>query len=230
MKTKLLRIFAVALACGSFFILPVRAANAPDEPKTLMTERGKLIYADELKQWPEKDWKALKGAWEIAEGALKGAEKPEDNHGAVIRHDLKFHDAVIQFSVKLDGAKSTSFSINASKGHLCRVIVKPGGFTVMKDSADHGATDKAVTFQNVSAPLKPGEWHTIVIEIFGKEMLASLDGTKTGYGENEAISKEKANIGLTVSGQTASFKNLRVWEATANKDWAATKAKLADFK
>jgi Domain of Unknown Function (DUF1080) len=227
MKTKLPLIFAAALACGLFFTLPLRAADAPDEPKTLMTERGKLIFSDELKEWPDKQWTAAKGAWEIAGGALKGAEKPEDKHGAVARHQVKFTDAVLQFSVRLDGAKTTSFSINTAKGHLCRVIVKPGGFTVMKDSADHGEPDKAITFQNVETPIKPGEWHTFVVEILGKEMLASLDGGKTGYGTHDVLSSEKANIGLTVSGQSASFKNVRVWEAIANKDWAANKAKLS---
>jgi hypothetical protein len=41
------------------------------------------------------------------------------------------------------------------------------------------------------------------------------------------IGHEKANFGFTINGQSVSFKNLRVWEATPNKSWAETKAKLA---
>ena len=66
-----------------------------------------------------------------------------------------------------------------------------------------------------------------LVEILGQEMLASIDGDKIGFGANELIGTEKANFGLVVSGQTASFKNLRVWEALPNKNWSETKAKLA---
>ena len=37
---------------------------------------------------------------------------------------------------------------------------------------------------------------------------------------------KKANLGLTVAGEWAVFKNLRVWEASPGKDWEANKAKL----
>jgi hypothetical protein len=107
------------------------------------------------------------------------------------------------------------------------VLIRPNGFTVQKDDHDHDGPDKAVVFKTIATPIKEGEWHTVVVEILGEEMLASIDGDKVGFGAHELIGTPKANFGLTVNGQKVSFKNLRVWEALPNKNWAETKAKLA---
>lgn len=215
-----------ALAAGSFG-LAVRAADAPAEPKTLLAERGKLLLSDDLNAAPSKEWRVAKGKWEAVDGAWHGEELPSDMHPGVVRHQLKFQNAIFQYSFKLDGAKQTTLSINDAKEHVCRVLLRPNGFTVQKDDHDHEGPDKAVVFKSVTTPIKPGEWHTVVVEILGNEMLASLDGDKVGFGSHELIGTEKANFGLTINGASASFKNLRVWEALPNSNWAETKAKLA---
>jgi hypothetical protein len=219
--------FCAALAAGSLGVTAV-AADAPSEPKTLLAERGKLLLSDDLNAEPSKEWHVAKGKWEAVDGAWHAEELPADMHPGVIRHQMKFQDAIFQFSFKLDGAKQITLSINDEKEHLCRVLIRPNGFTVQKDSHDHGVADKTVVFKNITTPINSGEWHTIVVEILGQEMLASLDGDKTGFGAHELIGTPKANFGLTINGQSASFKNLRVWEATPNKNWAETKSKLAE--
>lgn len=208
--------------------LSIAGANAADsQPKTLLAERGKMLYSDDLKTAPDgKEWKAAKGKWEVADGALKGAEIPEDKHGAVTRHPLAFKDAVIQFEIKLDGAKGTSLSINDAKEHVARVSIAPTGFTVQKDDHDHDGPDAAAIFGRRAVKFAPGEWHTVVVEFVGDTMLASVDGANPTFGSNELLATQKANLGFTVAGQTASFRNLRVWEATANKDWEKTKATI----
>ena len=216
----------IAAAAASFGVTAL-AGDASNEPKTLLAERGTLLLSDDLNAAPAKEWHVAKGKWEAVDGALQGQEVPSDMHPAVVRRALKFQNAIFQFSFKLDGGKQAALSINDEKEHVCRVMIRPQGFIVQKDSHDHGVSDKAVVFKNVSTPIKAGEWHTLVVEILGQEMVASIDGDKVGFGANELIGTEKANFGLVVTGQTASFKNLRVWEATPNKNWAETKAKLA---
>src|SRR5947209_18330318 len=93
------------------------AADAGAEPKTIMTERGKLLFADDFSQAPGKEWKAAKGKWEVVDGAVRGSELKSDNHGAATRHALPVKDVVIQYSFKLDGARGTRLSINDPKGH-----------------------------------------------------------------------------------------------------------------
>jgi hypothetical protein len=227
MITRRSSLFLILTAAAASFGVSAFAADASNEPKTLLAERGNLLFSDDLNATPAQEWHVAKGKWEAVDGTLQGQEVPADMHPAVIRHQLKFQNAVFQYSFKLDGAKQMALSINDDKEHVCRVMVRPDGFVVQKDSHDHNVSDKAVVFGKVSTPIKAGEWHTLVVEILGQEMLASIDGDKVGFGEHELIGTQKANFGFVVTGQTASFKNLRVWEAVPNKNWAENKARLA---
>lgn len=213
------------------FLLPALVvlglgASPSDEPPTLMTERGKPLFSDPLNTAPGKAWNIGKGKWEAADGALVGSEVKSDMHGAVMRHAQKFRDGIIQYSFKLDGARTTTLSLNTARAHLCRVVITPAGFRVQKDDSDHKGPDKAIVFQAVKTRITPGEWHTIVVELRGSEMLASLDGKHVAFGANDALDVEKFNLGLTVAGESAAFKNLSVWEALPNSGWEKTKAKL----
>lgn len=219
------------LAAGLVLVsLNVQAADPKADPATLMAERGKVLFQEDFARPLSPEWRSAKGKWEIADGALRGAERKVDMHGAVTRHALPYRNVVIQYSFKLDGTRQTSLSINDAKGHCCRVVINPTGFTVQKDSHDKNVTDKAAVLQRVETPIKPGEWHTVVVELLGKEMLARVDGGPVAYGANDTIDVDKANFGLTVAGEAASFKNLRVWEALPSKTWESTRAKLLPTK
>ncbi len=219
--------FVVTAALLSGIAFAAQAADPAADIKPRMTERGKLLFSDDLDKPFSKEWTVAKGKWEIVDGAMRGCELKGDMHGAVSRHPVSFQNAIIQFAFKIDGARVTTLSINGAKGHVCRVLLRPNGFTVQKDDQDgKNGPDKAAQLGTCEIPIKAGEWHTILLEVHGKEMLATLDGKHTAYGEHEAIDKPKTNIGLTVGGESVSFKNLRVWEATPSKEWEKEKAKL----
>jgi hypothetical protein len=219
------RLLALAFPLAAVAI--VRAADPPPAPATLMAAPGKLLVSDDLAALA-KPWAAGKGKWTPADGGgLRGAEVAADKHGAVMRRPVPFKDAVIQYSFRLDGAKQTSLSINMAKGHLCRVLVNKDGLTVRKDDADHEGPDKAATLDTKKLTVEPGTWHTLVVELVGKEMVATLDGKHTAFGGHDALAADKANVGLTVAGESAAFKDFRVWDATPKTDWDATRAKLS---
>jgi hypothetical protein len=203
-----------------FLPLNGRAAESP----TFLAQRGALVYSDDFSG--TSAWTQPKGKWEVAGGVLRGEERAEDKHGAVSRHKVAMKDAVVQVGVKLEGAKTATLSINDAKGHLCRLLIRPNGFTVQKDDHDHEGPDKAVVFQTVETPVESGTWHTFCLEMVDNELVGSMDGKQIGFGEHDAIRTPKSDLGLTVSGQGASFKELRIWEATKNSAWEATKAKL----
>lgn len=202
--------------------------TANSAPQTVMLTTGKVLLDDPLNAALGKDWKVGKGKWEAVDGAIRGAERKDDMHGAVARRNIAVKDAVICFSFKLDGAKQISLSLNASKGHVSRVRITPKSVVVQKDDQDgKNGPDTAAVLDTVSVDLKPGEWHALVVELRGGDILATLDGKHTAFGTHDAIAKEKANLGLTVAGETASFKGLKVYEATGTKDnWDATREKL----
>ncbi|MDA1052862.1 MAG: hypothetical protein O3C40_20610 [Planctomycetota bacterium] len=215
---------------GLYFTVLVSMSAAAEPTKvdaeTLMCERGKLLLSDDFDEPLGKAWRALKGKWEVAGEAIQGSELKADMHGAVIRANLPLHNAVIQYSFMLEGAKTTTFSINDAKGHNSRVVINAAGFTARKDDHDHAGPDEAAVLRAVKTPIRDGEWHTLVIEINGPDFLARLDGKQVAYGSHDAIDVDKTNIGLTVGGESVSFKQLRIWEATPKSTWPATKAKL----
>ena len=220
-------------SCVLAFAITVRGAD----PETLLAQRGKLLVSEDFakviepakvekgKPWTA-GWRLRPGKWEFVDGVMKGTELAADQHGAVARFPLKFQNAVIQYEVRLDGCRMTTLSINDAKEHVCRVLINPTGFTAQKDDHDHEGPDKAQVFGKSAAPIANGVWKTVILEIVGDEMVAHIDG-KAIAGSHELIGTDKANFGFTVAGDGASFRNLRVWEATPNPDWAKSKAKLS---
>jgi hypothetical protein len=209
-------------------VLPLASLTAQERPagNTLMTEPGKLLHREDLSQTAGKGWTKNKGKWEIVDSGLRGAELPSDMHGAVMRLALPFTAAVIQYEFKLGGARTTTLSINAVKGHLCRVVINADGFHVQKDKSKTVDGDKPAVLDRCKVAIAPGAWHTLSVELRGKEMLAALDGKHIAFGAHDGIDAPKANIGLTVAGESVSFRNLTIWEADANPSWDATRSRL----
>src|SRR5207302_1586359 len=85
-----------------------------EDPKTTMTKLGKLVLQDDFTASTDAGWKKAKGKWEIESGFLRAAELKSDMHGAAMRLTpaTPLERAVFQYSLKFDGAKQTSLSLN----------------------------------------------------------------------------------------------------------------------
>src|SRR2546421_11010884 len=111
-------------SCALLFCCTVSAAELPPDSKPLLTKPGKLLFSEDLKQVPHErdkqnkvrrgEWQSGKGKWEIKDGVLVGAEKPEDNHGAMLtKAGVAFHNAAVQIWFRLDGAKRITLDANS---------------------------------------------------------------------------------------------------------------------
>ena len=209
--------------------VPLQAGGPKDAPVTWMLTPGKTLVSDDLSQPFGKGWIDGKGKWEVVDGAMRGAELKSDEHGAVKRRLVKFDSAVIAFAFKLEGAKTISVSLNANKGHLCRVQITPTGLTAIRDK-DKKTGEKRVVLDSCKVTVASNEWHTMVVEIHGKELLVRMDNKHVAYGEHKEIAAAKANVGLTVAGESASFKNFRVYDGTPASGWESQKAKLLEAR
>jgi hypothetical protein len=198
-------------------------ALAGDAP--LLAIPGKVVFESKLDTALESPWKAVKGGWELKEGAWRGSEKPEDKHGAVTRMTTKLKDFVIEYEFKFEGAKSTSLSINAVKDHMARIAITPTSVTVQRDDNDHEGPDKAVVFARVAADFQPGTWHKVRLEMVGDTLVGKVDDM-VAWGSNDLFKQERANPGFTVAGQSVDFRNLTIREATLNPEWEKAKATL----
>lgn len=193
--------------------------------KAMLGVPGKVIYESKLDTPPGAPWKSAKGKWELADGVLRGAEKPEDMHGAVTRLPNKLPDFVAEYEFKFEGGKSTSFTINAEKDHMARINIAPKSVTIQRDDNDHEGPDKAVVFARFPADLKPGTWHKVRMEMVGDTMLGQVDDL-IAWGSNDLFAAPKMAPGFTVAGQSVDFRNLTIREATLNPQWESVKATL----
>ena len=214
-------------------------ANAPElSPAVtpLLTKPGKLLFSEDFSQVPhERDkqnrtrggWQSGKGKWEIKDGVLVGAEKPEENHGGMLtKPRLAFHDAAVQVSFRLDGARRITLDANSQAlGRILAVSVSSTELTLARSLA---GGDKLEVLDKLTLQLEPGTWHTLLLEIQGRDVVATIDGRETVFGTGERIDVDKTSVQLRVGGASVAFKNLRVWEVTPSDTWEATKAKLLE--
>lgn len=202
-------------------------AEAP-KPKaeTLMTNPGKLLYSTNFSEIGS-DWRQAFGEWSGGEEGLSGAELAADDHGAVMKKAMPLKDVVIEYDVMLGETTSAMFGIDDSKDHVCRVTLTANSFQARKDDNDHEGPDVAKPFNTVNEEFATDEWHTVTIELLGEEMVAHTgEGEVVSLGSDPLLATEKAKWGFVVSGPTAKFRDLNIWEALPNEEWEKTGDRL----
>lgn len=175
------------------------------------------------------------GRWEIAKGEFRGIETPGANHPATASFGMTFQDVIIQCEVRLndvpdEGRKYRSLFVKAAdaKDYVISLSLGQGGLFLTPYDADkiNPATkqrEKGTTVKLLK-PIKLNEWHTVVLEIQGDEVVGTLDGQSITLS-NPLIGTAKHSIMFGASTE-ASFRKLRVWEALPKEDWETNKAKL----
>ncbi|MCX6909858.1 MAG: hypothetical protein NTY01_17700 [Verrucomicrobia bacterium] len=220
-------------------------------PKTLMTQRGKLLVSEDFANAIEpvkhpgfasgySGWRfnvsTKGGRWEVVDGTLKGVELAESNHPATACYGLVFKDVVIQcelrlHDVPLDGRKNRYMQVRGTdvKDYVWSVIISSSGLRAQADD-DNPATGrtKPVPLGSAAVPVKLCEWQTVVVEIKGDEMVATLGG-KSVAGAHPRIGRDKHCI-MFVAGVEGSVRHFRVWEAQPNPDWPKNKAAILKKK
>jgi hypothetical protein len=202
-----------------------------DAPATLLAQPDKELVSDALtKDAKVAEWKVAKGKWERAADGIHVEELPADNHGAAGRVPMKLQDFVASFEFRLDGAKSISISINDAKEHVARVMITPTSLRVQKDDHDHDGPEKSIIFLNQAQSFEAGTWHSVVLEMVGDTMVATIDGKISGFGSDDLFKAEKANPGFTCAGQSATFRNFVIWSAKAEPkaSWKEARVKIAE--
>jgi hypothetical protein len=176
------------------------------------------------------------GRWEMKDGVFTGIENPEAHHPATASFGVLFKDAIIQCDVRLDdvpaeGRLYRSLFVKATdtKDYVCALNVGGGGLNALAydDATINPQTKQRDKFPAVRAAssVKLNEWHTVVLEIKGEELVATLDD-KSVTLSSPLLGADKHSVMLG-AGTQASFRNLRIWEALPNADWPKHKQALA---
>ncbi|MCM2369164.1 sulfatase-like hydrolase/transferase [Rhodopirellula sp. ICT_H3.1] len=177
-------------------------------------------------------------AWTIVDGALIG-KQTRDDHGAVIRTEMKFADIDLEFDFRFNGGSRFNLVMDdkheksVHAGHICRVSITPKKLTLSDDKIggmnlkvreqrqdknlsveDKQSLDAllAKTQSSASIAVKPGEWHRLRARIRGDIMAVFLDGEKVAALQSPGFAHPtKTKYGFTVNGATIDFDNVNVF-------------------
>jgi len=221
----MIRALAVVVLLSSA-LLAQDKKKAPPEPKVWMAKKGELLWEDAFPgtELP-KDWRKGDGEWVVEDGQLRGAELAADKHHAYASRKIASPDVVIQFSFKLDGAKWLGGFFDG-KEHVAALQLAPDMIRIRRMSG-MGPTTKSQEIDASKAKLGDGQWHTVVWEIVGDEMVACVDDRDMVLAQAPGLSMERLHLELnTGGGPSARFKDVKVWKAEKDAKWPQKRAQL----
>jgi hypothetical protein len=199
----------------------------PADPKAWMCVKGAPLWVETFKgpDFP-KEWHKGKGTWVIESGVMKGAEIAADKHNTYMSRPLSSPNVVVQFSFKIDGAPWMGVSVNG-KEHVAHLSFAAEAFKLNKVTGI-GPTTKHTTVDQAKVKLGDDAWHTVVWEIYGDEMVATVDDKDTALARAEGLSSDRTSLELNNGGQWALFKDVRVWKAELDPKWPQKRAALIE--
>jgi len=244
MKIHLLPLYLLLLLAA------VPAVAEDDLPKTFMTTRGRLLMSEDFsKPLPSftgkpvgfasgfAGWLIHGGTWEVSDSAFRGCELAEKHHPASASYGFDFQDVVVQCDLRLEDVplvdrRSRYLQLKATdeKDYVCVLTFGQWGLNGRSyddtriNPRSHQREESLVPAQ-APLPVKLGEWHTVVLEIKGDEVVGTLDHQSLTYRQ-PLIANTKHSIMFCVASE-GSFRKVRIWEALPNPDWPKNKASLA---
>lgn len=217
----------MSVALALLLAVPQAAPKkAPPEPKAWMCKKGALLWHETFAgtAWP-KDWHKGQGEWKLEDGQLRGAEVPADKHHAYASRKVAEKNVVIQFTFKLDGAGWLGGFFDG-KEHVAALSLGAEAFRIRRMSGI-GPTSKSTEIDSAKLKLNDGAWHTVVWEIHGEEMVATVDDSAMVLARAGGLSMERLHLELnTAGGGSALFKDVKVWKAELDEAWPRKRALL----
>ncbi len=191
--------------------------------------------------WSE-GWRVMNGKWTQVDGGIRGIVLPKIYPAATLHLPLSYQDVVIQVDVRLDDIpldeppehNSNSAKIvlrEAKAAHIASAQLGKSGFSAAKDKTQSRELngkmidDKELAFGKHSLAVKQGQWYTITMEVIGEQMVSTIDGQNPIVGSHPIVGIPKGILSFGTS-RSASYRNLRVYEALPNPEWEKNQASL----
>lgn len=207
-----LSLIAVVLGLAVSPSLCVAAKNAPLKPKLI--EPGKVALEESFSgESLGKLWTQSKGAWTATDGVVNGKEKAEDKHAAVLTCRIPNHNSAIKLSFKLGKAKQFHVSYNKAKGHLFRVIIDEKGLVVRTDKPSKTSKISPKTLAKAEVKFQPNEWHTLLIEVQGQNVVVQTDNGVTLKGHHDSLDVAKPNYRFILRGEGLQLDDITITQA-----------------
>ena len=203
------------------------------EPKVWMALKGPLLWEESFAGGAySKEWSKYKGNYVVEKEQLKVAEVAGDGHLPTMTRNFKESNVILQFAFKFEGAKWLGVQLDdatndAKKEHVAQLTIQPDGFRIEKMTG-FGATTKNTVLDQKKVKFDPGTWHTIVWEIQGDEMVATVDDKDMVLAKADGMTLVRSRLQLVSSGEWAWYDEIKVWKAEADPKWAKKRPLLVE--
>jgi hypothetical protein len=205
----------------------------PADPKVWMSLRGTLLWEEAFANGAySKEWNKYKGNYIVEKDQLKVAEVAGDGHLPTMTRNFKESNVIIQFGFKFEGAKWLGMQLDdatndAKKEHVAQLTIQPDGFRIEKMTG-FGPTTKNTVVDQKKVKFDPGAWHTMVWEIQGDEMVATVDDTTMAIAKADGMTLVRSRVQLVSSGEWAWYSDIKVWKAELDPKWAKKRPALVE--
>jgi serine/threonine protein kinase len=122
---------------------------------------------------------------------------------------LELGDFVAAWAFSISDAKSASFRLENDANPLFQASFSLSSATV--EIAPN--TPSATTALATDIQIAPNSWHVCVLEVVGNRATLSLDNKLLGSASDKVFSQTKSVAAFTVSGGSAQFRTLTLWDA-----------------
>lgn len=196
------------LACSP----AVAAKNAKLKP-ALVTP-GEVVLEDSFSGTSlGKRWGVNKGEWKVADGVVKGREKADDKHAAVLTCKVPNRNSAIRLSFKLGQAKQFHLSFNKTRGHLFRVIVTPERLLLRTDKPGKKSKVRPVVLAKAGVKFAADQWYTLLVEVSGDRVSVQTDNGARINGTHSSLDVDKPNYRFILRGDGLQLDDVTIWKA-----------------
>jgi hypothetical protein len=127
---------------------------------------------------------------------------------------LNLGDFVVEWSFAFSDAKSVALRFEEMDTVLFQTKFAPNSVSL---EVEPGSPSTVVPL-TADLEFKPNTWHVCTLEVIGSKAALSVDGKRIGTASNKTFSKVKPLLSLEVSGGSADFKKLSIWDAVPMPD------------
>ena len=184
-------------------LIALASACVADEPKLLVNET--------LDHIPPKPWLTPHGMWKAADGAIWGAEKKEENHGASVRGFVEFGDAKFHYEFMFKGGVRHTLGLNQKNDHLFHIDFLRDRIIIVKNAMKNLGEGKNETLLVQKVTLPENEWMPVTVAIQGDKVRVEIAGAQH-EAKHKALALPKGGFNLYVQGDAIGFRKLTVAE------------------
>ena len=209
-------------------ISSVATTQSPKPPNAWMCTPGELIFSDDFDPATVSDRWFFKAAFALRDGALVRTNVEPTDTKRVFLKEPSFHNTVIQFDFKLAGQTTDLRLVTGSGGHYNSVTQIHTGHFQINTPVDRDAGLVPAQLGECIRNPHPDQWQSMTVEYWEDEIIAHLSDNEFVLGKHPIIDRTREHFAFQFDLPGASIDNVRVWQATSQRDdWAKTRSKLA---